>query len=347
MYLCRVARSKKPSEAARQLVRELAERGLTVGYRAIEDWAARGLAPAPVRRSLGRGRGTASEYPAGASDQYAAVASVMRPGLPWQVSVLKLLVRGHLPANHDLVRQALRELLAPDPAEPGADALDRAERMAARTAGTRAGRSFLRAFERNLRSCAPPLEPAAEVSSVAAGALATLFMAAAGEPAWSTEALAEMMAALGFPVAEMTDEDRQGLAGFAGIFVTEVFSGPLLAAAVGQVPLSRIMRAVPLARETVTEALRDPGRGLPPLNEDFSDLLTVCAALVLIRIEDLGGHQAMAKLAGRARSPAELPADQLLALILTGRVPVPARPADQAQRNRAHPSLPCLPLRHP
>jgi hypothetical protein len=302
MYLCLVPRSKVPSAAAQQLVRELAARGLTVGYRAIEDWAARGLAPAPVRRSLGRGRGTASEYPAGAADQYAAVASVMRPGLPWQVSVLKLLVRGHLPVNHDLVRQALREVLAPDPVESGADALDYAEQMATRTASTRAGRSFLRAFERNLHRSASLLEPGAEVSSVAVGALATLVLAAAGEPAWSTEALAEMMAAVGFPVAEMTDEDRQGLARFAGIFVTEVSSGPLIAAWADQAPLSRIMRAAPLARKTVTEALQDPGKGLPPLNEDFSDVLTVCAALMLIRIEDLGGDEAMAELVGRARS---------------------------------------------
>jgi hypothetical protein len=300
-------RSKEPSAAARQLVRELAARGLAVGYRAIEDWAARGLAPAPVRRSLGRGRGTASEYPAGAADQYAAVASVMRRGLPWQVSVLKLLVRGHLPVNHDLVRRALREALAPGPAQSGGDDLDYAERLAAREAGTRAGRSFLRAFERNLHRSAPFLEPGAEVSSVATGALATLALAAAGKPAWSAEALAEMMAAVGLPVAEMTDEDRQGLARFAAIFVTEVSSGPLLAAVADQAPLSRIMLAVPLARKTVTETLCDPGRGIPPLNEDFSDVLTVYTALMLIRIEDLGGDQAMAELAGRARSPADLP----------------------------------------
>jgi hypothetical protein len=307
MYLCRVPRSKEPSAAAQQLVRELTARGLNVGYRAIEDWAARGLAPAPVRRSLGRGKGTVSEYPAGAVGQYAAVASVMRPGLPWQVSVLKLLVRGHLPVNHDLVRQALREVLAPDPAESAGDALDYAERLATQTAGTRAGRSFLRAFERNLHRSASLLEPGAEVSSVATGALATLVLAAAGEPAWSTEALAEMMAAVGFPVAEMTDEDRQGLARFADIFVTEFSSGPLLAAVAGQAPLSRIMLAVPLARKTVTEALRDPGKGLPPLNDDFSDVLTVYVALMLIRIEDLGGEEAMAELVGRARRPAELP----------------------------------------
>jgi hypothetical protein len=169
------------------------------------------------------------------------------------------------------------------------------------------GRSFLRAFERNLRRSASLLEPGAEIGSVANGALATLVLATVGEPAWSAEALAEMMAALGFPVTEMTEEDRQGLARFAGIFVTEVSSGPLLAAVAGQAPLSRIMLAVPLARKTVTEPLCDPGQGLPPLNEDFSDVLTVYAALMLIRIEDLGGDEAMAELVGRARSPAELP----------------------------------------
>ena len=132
-----------------------------------------------------------------------------------------------------------------------------------RTQARPAGRSFLRAFERNLHRSASLLEPGAEVSSVATGALATLVLAAAGELAWSTEALAEMMAAVGFPVVEMTDEDRHGLARFAGIFVTEVSSGPLLAAVAGQAPLSRIMLAVPLARKTVTEALRDPARAFP------------------------------------------------------------------------------------
>jgi hypothetical protein len=209
--------------------------------------------------------------------------------------------------NRDLVRQALREVVEADPAEPGADALDHAERVAAQTAGTRAGRSFLRAFERNLRRSTSLLEPGADVSSVAAGALATLFLTAAGEPAWSTEALAEMMAALGFPVAQMTEEDRQGLGRFADVFVTEVFSGPLLAAVADRTPLSRITLAVPAARRIVTEILGALGRGLPPLNEDVSDVLAVFVALMLIRIEELGGDEAMAELADRARIPAAAP----------------------------------------
>jgi hypothetical protein len=92
--------------------------------------------------------------------------------------------------NHGLVRQAIREVLVPDPPELGADALDYAEGLATRTAGTRVGRSFLRAFERNLRRSASLLEPGAEIGSVANGALATLVLATVGEPAWSAEALA-------------------------------------------------------------------------------------------------------------------------------------------------------------
>jgi hypothetical protein len=301
MYLWQVPRSKEPSAAAQQLARELADRGQVVGYRAIEDWGARGLAPAPVRRSLGRGRGTASEYPPGSADQYAAVASVMRPGLPWQASVLKLLARGHLPTNHDLARQALREMLATHPAGPGDDALDHAERLAAQTAGTRAGRLFLRAFERNLRRSTSLLEPGAEVSSVAAGTLATLHMMAVGESAWSPEALTEMMAAVGLPVADMTNEDRQALARLTGAFVTEVSSPAVLADVAAQVPLNRIMLAMPAAREAVAGLLRGPGPGIPP-SEDSTDMLTVWMVLVLIRIDDLGGNEATASLLRRAKS---------------------------------------------
>lgn len=47
------------------------------------------------------------------------MASVTRRGLPWQVSVLKLFVRGFLPTNNDLVRQAFHELLTEDLAETG------------------------------------------------------------------------------------------------------------------------------------------------------------------------------------------------------------------------------------
>ena len=303
MYLCGVARGREPSAASRRLVQELADRGMVVGYRAIEDWAARGLAPAPARRSLGRGRGTASEYPPGAVDQYAAVASVMRRGRPWQVSVLKLLVGGYLPTSENLVRQAFRDLLAPPTtADPGEDALDRAEHDAAQTAATRTGRPILRGFERNLRRSGQVLEPGTEIAAAATGVMATLNLVLTGEPEWSTDALIEMMAGLGIPVGEMTSDDRTGLARFASAFSAEVMSGAVLAQLAAETPLHRIQAAVPRAREAAREALAGLSKAFPRPSEDVADVLTSISALMLIRTEDLGDDEAIAELVSQALS---------------------------------------------
>jgi len=291
-----VPRSKEPSAAAQRLIQELALRKVTVSPRMIEDWAARGLAPAPTRRSLGRGRGTASEYPPGAADQYAAVAAVMRRGRSWQVSVLKLLARGHLPTDENLVRQALRELLAaPDPS-PGEDPLDYAERVAGEVAAAPVSRPFIRAYERNLRRSAQLLEPGTRIGEVVMGVLATLTRIRAGEAGWSYEALAEMLAAHGVPVAGLPDDDRARLAQFAETFVITVLAGPGLAQVAAQAPLPRIRAAIPQARADAQAALAALN-GLPQPGEDIIDALTVFRALIHIRIEDLGGDEAIAELA--------------------------------------------------
>jgi hypothetical protein len=302
MYLCGVPRAREPSAAARRLVQELADRGLVAGYRAIEDWAARGLAPAPARRPLGRGRGTASEYPPGAVDQYAAVASVMRRGRPWQVSVLKLLVRGYLPARENLVRQAFADLLAPPAAGPGEDALDRAEQVAAQAAATRAVRPILRGFERNLRRSRQVLEPGTEIAAAATGVMATLALILAGEPEWSADALTEMMAAYGIPVEQMTSDDRAGLSRFASAFSAAVMSGAALARVAAETPLHRIQAAVPRGREAAREALAGLSAAFPRPGEDVDDVLTAISALMLIRTEDLGGDEAVAELVSQALS---------------------------------------------
>jgi hypothetical protein len=300
MYLQGITRAREPSAAARQLAGELAARGHPVSYRAIEDWAARGLAPAPVRRSLGRGQGTVSEYLPGAADQYAAVAAVMRRGLPWQVSVLKLLSRGHLPANQDLVRQAFRDLLTPAPPEPGHDALGHAEEVAARAASGRAGRTFLRMFERNLRRARQVMEPGTDISAVATGVMATLTMLIGGTPEWSDDAIIELMAAYGIPVDKMTSDDRAAVGRFASTFAARILSGPALAQVAAQTPLDRIQAAVPRARAEARQALAGLGRAFPRRSQDIDEALTAISALMLIRIDDLGGDQAVAELGGWA-----------------------------------------------
>ncbi|MGH3305097.1 MAG: hypothetical protein ACRDOK_26205 [Streptosporangiaceae bacterium] len=296
-------RSKEPGAAIKRLVEELAGRNVTVSYRAVEGWAAIGLAPAPARRSLGRGRGTFSEYPPGAADQYAAVASVMRRGRPWQVSVLKLLARGHMPADETLVRRAFHDLLAVPEQLPGQDALGYAEQVAAGAANTLAGRPFLRAFERNLRRSAQILEPGTQIGAVAVGVVATLTLARIGEPQWSQEALIEMIAAHGIPVGEMTDDRRADLARFAEAFFIQVTASAALAQIAAESPLRRIQTAIPQARVVVAEALAGFGRDFPQPGEDIAEVLTAAAALILIRIEDLGGDEAMAGLAAQALAP--------------------------------------------
>ena len=264
----------------------------------MEDWAARGLAPAPIRRSLGRGRGMASEYPSGAVDQYAAVAAVMRRGRPWQISVIKLLARGRLPTNEDLVRQALGELLAPpgQPARVGEDALGYAERVATEAAAAPVARLFLRAYERNLRRSPQILEPGTEIRGVITSVVATLTLIRTGQPVWTDEALGELLAAHGIPIAGLTGAERAGLSRFAEVFATEVIAVHHLARVAAQTPLHQIQAAIPQARTDAQDALAAVSN-LPRPSEDMIDILTVFRALIQIQIDDLGGDSALVDLA--------------------------------------------------
>jgi hypothetical protein len=299
MYPSRVARSKEPSETARQLIEELGRRGLAVSSRVIEDWAARGLAPAPVRRSLGRGRGTVSEYPAGAADQYAAVAAVMRRGLPWQVSVLQLFIQGHLPTDPELVRHAFLYLVADDGgADPDEDPLAYAER----TTATRSAKRVLHWFRRNLQRSSQVLEPGTDIGPVITGVLATLNLARIGEPQWTPGALVELMAAYGVPLAEMADEERDAITRVADMIITEVMSGPILARIAAEAPLDRIQSVIPQAKEAARQFLPDIASAFPQPTEALTAVLTGYCALALLRIADIGGGEALAELASRAAS---------------------------------------------
>jgi hypothetical protein len=243
----------------------------------------------------------ASEYPPGAVDQYAAVAAVMRRGRPWQISVFMLLVRGYLPADRGLVRQAYAELLRPLSAGPTGDALDYAEQVAARTVEAGTARPFLRAFERNLRRSRHVLEPGTDTTTAAAtGAMATLVLLVTGQPEWSADALIELMAAYGFPVGELSGDERQVLARFATAIADQLLSGAALARVAAEAPLERIQAAVPWARDTTREVLDSISRTFPRPGEDIEDMLTAVTALIHVRTEDLGGDDAIADLATAA-----------------------------------------------
>lgn len=139
--------SDRYSAAARQLVAELRARGYRAGCRAVEQWAAWGLAPAPERVSLGR-RGFTSRYPDGAIDQYAAVASVMRRGQDWRAAGLMLIGRGHLVAREDTFRLLLDYLFTPDTGI--SDPLEYADEQMAAAAGQPLFKRIARIAQRNI-----------------------------------------------------------------------------------------------------------------------------------------------------------------------------------------------------
>jgi hypothetical protein len=136
------------SSATKELVTGLRARGYKVGCRAVEYWAERGLAPSPVRYSLGK-RGFGSRYPVGAVDQYAAVASVMRSGRDWRVAGLLLIGQGHLPSSVDTFRFLL-QFLIPENFDLVDDPLAHAEEEFKQFAGSQLHGIFDRIIRQNL-----------------------------------------------------------------------------------------------------------------------------------------------------------------------------------------------------
>ena len=75
--------------------------------------------------------------------------------------------------------------------------------------------------------------------------------------------------------------------------LTDIAAGPVLANTAAKTPARRIQAAVPQAREALSEFLAATVGKLPRLSDDIADVLTAVFAVLLIRIEDLGGEDAM------------------------------------------------------
>jgi hypothetical protein len=109
-----------------------------------------------------------------------------------------------------------------------------------------------------------------------------------------------MIAAYGIPVGALNDDDRAGLARFAEAFFTRVTACGRLTDTAAESSIERLLAAVPQARATVAEAFAALSGGNPPLDDDIAEILIAMAALMLVRIEDLGGDEAIAELARQA-----------------------------------------------
>ena len=277
--------SDRYSAAARQLVAELRACGYRTGCRAVEQWAAWGLAPAPERVSLGR-RGFTSRYPDGAIDQYAAVASVMRRGQDWRVAGLMLIGRGYLVACEETFRMLLDYLFTPDTGI--SDPLEFADEQMAAAAGQPLFKRIARIAQRNIRAakitdpvtgCEIDAETAAV--SVMARGVATML----GE-AMPRDAAEETAAAWGMITADLPADVREHRIDVVNALADNVLTFEQLAATARTVDPVRLQAVV---REFRHSALEQPQQVLKLLPAIWADTLIITVAVATVAIEDLGG----------------------------------------------------------
>jgi hypothetical protein len=274
------------SAATKELVAELRARGYKVGCRAPEYWAERGLAPAPVRRSLGR-RGSVSSYPAGAVEQYVAVASVMRSGMDWRVSGLLLIGQGYLPARETTFRLLL-EFLLPDDIDSTDDPLERAENEIKEMAQTPLFERLDQIISRNLslaRIVDPVTKKEIPIESAVPGVMSQIFAAMLG--AQLPEGAAEEIAgAWGLIGPKISEEERLELINY----VEAVFAGALtfseLARATSTISPARLQSYIVDIRQLAAE---HPIDVLKFFSAPLVDIWMIIIGLAISLIEDLGG----------------------------------------------------------
>ena len=277
--------SDRYSAAARQLVAELRARGYRAGCRAVEQWAAWGLAPAPERVSLGR-RGFTSRYPDGAIDQYAAVASVMRRGQDWRAAGLMLIGRGHLVAREDTFRLLLDYLFTPDTGI--SDPLEYADEQMAAAAGQPLFKRIARIAQRNI-SAAKLTDPVtgceidAETAAVSVMARGVATMLGETMP---RDAAEETAAAWGMITADLPADVREHRIDVVNALADTVLTFEQLAATALTVDPVRLQAVI---REFRQSALEQPEQVLKLLPAIWRDTLIITVALATIAIEDLGG----------------------------------------------------------
>ena len=285
MYHSGMPASARYSAAARQLVAELRASGYRAGCRAVEQWAAWGLAPAPERVSLGR-RGFTSHYPDGAIDRYAAVASVMRRGQDWRAAGLMLIGRGHLVAREETFRLLLDYLFTPDTGI--SDLLEYADEQIAAAAGQSLFKRIARIAQRNI-SAAKLTDPVtgcdidAETAAVSVMARGVATMLGEAMP---RDAAEETAAAWGMITADLPADVREHRIDVVNALADNVLTFEQLAATARTVAPVRLQAVI---REFRQSALKQPEQVLKLLPPIWRDTLIITVALATIAIEDLGG----------------------------------------------------------
>jgi hypothetical protein len=282
--------SARYSAATRELVALLRTRGYRGGCRAVEQWAAWGLAPAPERVSLGRGRGFTSRYPDGAVDQYCAVASVMRRGQDWRTAGLMLIGRGYTVTRDTTFRLLMDYLFTPD-ADTDTDTddpLQFADEQMAGAASHPMFRRIARITQRNIRAAKisdPVTGSEIDAESAAVSVMARGLACLLGEP-MPRDAAEETAAAWGMIDASVPSEVREHRINVVNALSDTVLNFENLAAVARTVDPARLQAAICEFRQGIEGP---PKQVLDLLPVVLADTLTIAVALATIALEDLGG----------------------------------------------------------
>jgi hypothetical protein len=157
------------SQADRRLIEVAAREGVRISEHQLRRWRQAGEIPRPTRRWLGRGRGSASTYPAGTAERLVAVARAYHHHHSRPKARLALFGVGH-PLPEDLIKEAYRDTLAPlrlpvealrreDPGDQSEAAWEAVSELVAPFMRTLLGQAFARRLARH----APEGEGAANV----------------------------------------------------------------------------------------------------------------------------------------------------------------------------------------
>jgi hypothetical protein len=280
-----VPASNRHSAATKELVVQLRDLGHPAGCRAVEQWAAWGLAPAAERISRGR-NGFTSSYPEEAVEQYSAVAAVMRRGLDWRTAGLRLIGRGHRVAKDATFRLLLDFLFSldtdtEDPLQFADDQIAEAETDPLVRRITRITRANI-----NAAKIRDPVTGAGLNSGTVARAVMIRSIASMlGEP-MPRDAAEEVAAAWGLISSEMPIYVRSHRVDYVQALAETVITFEQLSSAAKTVDPARLQMAIRDFREATAYEAPPALKLLPPA---LADVLAVAIGLTTVMIEDLGG----------------------------------------------------------
>lgn len=275
---------------------ELRAQGVVCSARRLEDWRRFGLVPRGRRRALGRGRGTEVVYPDDMAERCRQVAERMRRGQPWQMVALSLFAAG-VDLPEETLRSAYRWALAVTAPE-GSDELEMAERGVNQFLSTTAGRRLQALVATHVKQSG--IAPGESPATVARSVLANLVVLQLGGEVANDQAMIELLAGMGLPIADLPPDQRAEVARFVDA-VLSAFAFDELASVAEGASIEELRGAIPVVANLL-ELVPPELQALAPAA--VTELLPTLLAPVVLQFGRLaenflpdqqGGHQRQAQ----------------------------------------------------